>query len=157
MGLTIHERFLKENPEPGLICAVKGAYRYHHYVCDGLDDRGWGCGYRTLQTLASWIANRNNNDVNDRLVPSIPDIQKTILKLDDAKSKQFVGSKEWIGCYETFLVLDDLFGVPCKLIHCQSGAEIRDHAEAIIRHFRDHGAPIPVGGDQDCSSKVVFD
>ena len=89
MGLTIHERFLKVNPEPDLICAVKGAYGYHHYVCDGLDDRGWGCGYRTLQTIASWIANRSNNDgVDDRRVPTIPDIQKTILKLDDAKSKQ---------------------------------------------------------------------
>jgi len=34
---------------------VKGDYDYWHYGCDGLDDRGWGCGYRTLQTIASWI------------------------------------------------------------------------------------------------------
>merc|ERR1712227_1097062 len=30
-------------------------YEYWHYLCDGFDDRGWGCGYRTLQTIASWI------------------------------------------------------------------------------------------------------
>lgn len=34
---------------------VQGSYEYWHYGCDGLDDRGWGCGYRTLQTLCSWI------------------------------------------------------------------------------------------------------
>ena len=33
-------------------------YDYWHYVCDHFDDRGWGCGYRTLQTIASWIINR---------------------------------------------------------------------------------------------------
>ncbi|KAK7494767.1 hypothetical protein BaRGS_00013894 [Batillaria attramentaria] len=34
---------------------TRGDYDYWHYCCDGLDDRGWGCGYRTLQTLCSWI------------------------------------------------------------------------------------------------------
>ena len=33
-------------------------YEYWHYLCDSFDDRGWGCGYRTLQTIASWIINR---------------------------------------------------------------------------------------------------
>ena len=33
-------------------------YEYWHYNCDRFDDRGWGCGYRTLQTIASWIINR---------------------------------------------------------------------------------------------------
>ena len=33
-------------------------YDYWHYVCDNFDDRGWGCGYRTLQTIASWTINR---------------------------------------------------------------------------------------------------
>ena len=35
---------------------VKGAYEYWHYGCDGFDDRGFGCGYRTLQTLLSWLS-----------------------------------------------------------------------------------------------------
>ena len=33
-------------------------YEYWHYCCDDLNDRGWGCGYRTLQTISSWIINR---------------------------------------------------------------------------------------------------
>ena len=38
------------------IMTVKGAYEYWHYGCDGFDDRGFGCGYRTLQTLLSWLS-----------------------------------------------------------------------------------------------------
>uniref|UniRef100_A0A131YUR8 Peptidase family c78 n=1 Tax=Rhipicephalus appendiculatus TaxID=34631 RepID=A0A131YUR8_RHIAP len=34
---------------------VRGKYAYYHYGCDGVDDRGWGCGYRTLQTICSWV------------------------------------------------------------------------------------------------------
>ena len=34
---------------------VKGSYEYWHYGCDGFDDRGFGCGYRTLQSICSWM------------------------------------------------------------------------------------------------------
>ncbi len=37
------------------VALVKGPYEYYHYVCDGVNDRGYGCGYRTLQTLCSWL------------------------------------------------------------------------------------------------------
>ena len=30
---------------------IRGAYDYYHYLCDQFDDRGWGCGYRTLQEM----------------------------------------------------------------------------------------------------------
>ena len=33
--------------------AVKGDYTYYHFLADGVDDRGWGGRYRSLQTLAS--------------------------------------------------------------------------------------------------------
>ena len=33
---------------------IKGRCVYYHYLCDGVDDRGWGCGYRTLQALCSF-------------------------------------------------------------------------------------------------------
>ena len=41
-----------ENPPIELgreISLIKGNYEYYHYICDQFDDRGWGCGYRTLQ------------------------------------------------------------------------------------------------------------
>ena len=34
---------------------VRGDYSYWHYGCDGFDDRGFGCGYRTLETICSWL------------------------------------------------------------------------------------------------------
>ena len=45
----------KWSQNEGSISAVIGPYEYWHYLCDGFDDRGWGCGYRTLQTIVSWI------------------------------------------------------------------------------------------------------
>ena len=35
--------------------AVQGIYSYHHYKQDRIDDSGWGCAYRSLQTIVSWF------------------------------------------------------------------------------------------------------
>ena len=51
------------------VALVQGAYDYHHYMqvsfycaCklthgfqDNFDDDGWGCAYRSLQTIVSWL------------------------------------------------------------------------------------------------------
>merc|ERR1711931_278009 len=68
----------------------------------------------------------------------------------------FVGSKDWIGCYEMFLVLDGLLDIPCRLVHCQSGRDLSHHVDEIVEHLRQRGSPIPLGGDEDCSSKAIF-
>ncbi|KAH6935332.1 hypothetical protein HPB50_005214 [Hyalomma asiaticum] len=34
---------------------VFGQYRYRHYQQDRMDDNGWGCAYRSLQTIISWF------------------------------------------------------------------------------------------------------
>jgi hypothetical protein len=34
---------------------VQGNYAYHHYMQDNFDDDGWGCAYRSLQTIISWF------------------------------------------------------------------------------------------------------
>ena len=39
----------------GTISTVQGRYAYHHYMQDKFDDNGWGCAYRSLQTLVSWL------------------------------------------------------------------------------------------------------
>jgi Ufm1-specific protease 2 len=36
------------------IYTVKGDYLYYHYMQDNFDDKGWGCAYRSLQTLISF-------------------------------------------------------------------------------------------------------
>ena len=35
--------------------SVRGPLRYYHYGLDGVRDHGWGCGYRTVQTMLSWL------------------------------------------------------------------------------------------------------
>ncbi len=34
---------------------MQGSYEYYHYMQDKLDDNGWGCAYRSLQTIWSWL------------------------------------------------------------------------------------------------------
>jgi hypothetical protein len=36
------------------VATVRGPFDYRHYRDDGFDDSGWGCGYRSLQTILSW-------------------------------------------------------------------------------------------------------
>ncbi len=44
------------NNDAGFVCeTVKGRYAYFHYLQDGMSDTGWGCAYRSLQTLWSWF------------------------------------------------------------------------------------------------------
>jgi len=141
------------------IFSVKGKLKYYHYKCDSFDDVGWGCGYRTTQMICSWIneqifneSKRYNFDnfiVNN--VPSVLDIQRILVESGD-KNSDFHGSKEWIGCFETSIVIDTLYSIPCKIIHCSQG-DLRKYSENLIEHFKSYCSPIAVGGDLDNSSK----
>ena len=37
------------------VALIDGSYTYHHYMQDRFDDDGWGCAYRSLQSLISWF------------------------------------------------------------------------------------------------------
>ena len=52
---------------------VSGHYAYHHYMQDGLDDSGWGCAYRSLQTIVSWL---RLQAYTDKCIPSHTEIQQ---------------------------------------------------------------------------------
>ncbi|XP_070576398.1 ufm1-specific protease 1-like [Ptychodera flava] len=145
-------------PPPGDardVSLVTGDYAYYHYGCDGLDDRGWGCGYRTLQTMCSWIRQQSTNKADTRQVPSIPEIQKALVAMGD-KEQRFVGSKDWIGSFEVCLCLDYFYDVPCKIIHIQSGDDINSKIPELIHHFQNIGSPVMMGGDSDNSSKGIL-
>jgi hypothetical protein len=88
---------------------VRGTLTFYHYICDGQDDRGWGCGYRTLQTLCSWIMN-NKDEHSTSTVPSITKIQEILVDLED-KPPSFIKSNQWIGTYEATIVLSQLYDV----------------------------------------------
>ena len=57
----------------GKVSLVKGSYNYHHYMQDNFDDNGWGCAYRSLQTIWSWFV---LNGFCDKPVPTHREIQQ---------------------------------------------------------------------------------
>lgn len=137
---------------------VNGVYFYFHYGCDGQDDRGWGCGYRTIQTMASWICHNMSLPKDKKtLLPSIPEIQQALANMED-KPGSFVSSRDWIGTFEASLILDFFYDVPCKLVHVRGGgAELEQVAvKALHNHFEKQGSPVMMGGDRDNSSKGIL-
>lgn len=153
---NVHEGM---EPPPGADCVayVKGKYDYYHYGCDGVDDRGWGCGYRTLQTLCSWVVHQRCQAGQEpaRAVPSISEIQAALVSLGD-KEPGFQGSRDWIGSTEVFLCLDHFYQVPCRVLHASSGGQVADHVDALLAHFQQQGSPVMMGGDTDASSKGIL-
>lgn len=128
---------------------IQSECSFYHYLCDGFDDRvkysyvlhawfvidakGWGCGYRSLQSLCSWVVKYRQKCMNKAspslpelspsslpeglshkeeqlTVPSIPELQSCLVEAGD-KPSSFAGSREWIGCCEANIVLDHLYGV----------------------------------------------
>ncbi len=122
---------------------IYGSYIYSHYMQDSFDDQGWGCAYRSLQTVLSWF--KVQRLVADFKIPSIPEIQKILVDLGD-KPANFVGTKEWIGAFEVSLVLNKLLDVESKILFISSGAEIPSKARELKEHFLNEGTPIMIGG-----------
>ena len=61
--------------EGGTAHCVQGSYDYYHYLQDRFDDNGWGCAYRSLQTLCSWFQIQSYSSAP---VPSHRDIQSCL-------------------------------------------------------------------------------
>eukprot|EP01022_Parablepharisma_sp_SALTPOND_P018954 TRINITY_DN316_c0_g1_i2.p1 TRINITY_DN316_c0_g1~~TRINITY_DN316_c0_g1_i2.p1 ORF type:complete len:464 (+),score=14.49 TRINITY_DN316_c0_g1_i2:140-1531(+) len=93
------KRCLGEN---SMMETVKGKYYYYHYLQDNERDSGWGCAYRSLQTLISWYISQGYAQIK---TPTIAEIQKALVELKD-KPPKFVGSSEWIGAYEVMLCIN---------------------------------------------------
>ena len=77
--------------------------------------QGWGCGYRTLQTLCSWcryqqLANCPDDDSKVADVPSLKLVQQLLVDMGD-KPESFIDSREWIGSVEVGLIVDQLYDV----------------------------------------------
>ncbi|XP_078322498.1 uncharacterized protein LOC111102480 [Crassostrea virginica] len=146
---SVHSSLPPEDPGAAL---VRGDYLYYHYGCDGVDDRGWGCGYRTLQTMCSWIQGQRGEGMHK--VPSLGQFQDALVAMED-KPKSFAGSKEWIGSFELCICIDYFYDVPCRLLHVTSGEKLVDYLPDLQKHFRDFGSVIMMGGDSDNASKGI--
>jgi len=89
---------------------IKGDYVYFHYLQDNINDEGWGCAYRTGQTLLSWCRLHNSGFIKGENgyvnwdVPTIEEMQEILfkksLRINCPRPTSFVGSKEWIGATE---------------------------------------------------------
>ncbi|XP_030844003.1 ufm1-specific protease 1-like, partial [Strongylocentrotus purpuratus] len=140
---------------------VRGSYLYYHYACDGFKDQGWGCGYRTMQSLCSHIriAKETAGEGSSKGCcgdePTLREIQEALVAMQD-KPESFVGSREWIGSFEVSLCLDYFHDVSGKIIHLSSGDDIPGIVPDLIQHFKTLGTPIMMGGDSDASSKGIF-
>lgn len=64
---SLHERMPRRE---GVVC-VKDHYLYYHYEQQGTHDKGWGCAYRSLQTLISFFV---LNHYYEMRIPTIPEV-----------------------------------------------------------------------------------
>jgi len=128
--------------EPVVTSTIKGQYRYYHYRSDDKDS-GWGCAYRSLQSIVSWLKHNPRPDI-DR-PPTHKEIQQALVTARD-KPASFVGSRKWIGSFEVGLVLEQLYDVTSKIVQVKNGAEMDSQARFLIHHFKQGGAPIMIGG-----------
>lgn len=141
---------------------VKGRYTYYHYNQDNFNDKGWGCAYRSLQTIVSWLVWQGYSKVD---IPSHRDIQVSLVKMGD-KDTSFVNSRSWIGSFEINLVLQDLMGTENRIISLTKGSDLIGVYEELKHHFSAGGAPVMIGGGQlahtiiglskDDSAKIRF-
>ena len=131
---------------------VRGGYDFHHFGSGGLDDRGWGCAYRSLQTIASWAlrpplgtGGREAPSQSSFAVPTHLEVQEALERCGD-KPPGFAGSREWIGSFELGLVLDALLGLPCRILPFNCGRELPQAAHTLAAHFASGGGPVMCGG-----------
>lgn len=123
---------------------VEGSYDYYHYLHDGVNDEGWGCAYRSMQTLCSWFRRQH---YTTRPVPSHVEIQRMLVELGD-KPLSFLHSKEWIGAIEISLCLQHYWSIDCKILNLSSGADFAkvEICRQICQHFEKEGTPVMIGG-----------
>ena len=53
------------------------------------------------------------------------------------------------------MIIDELYNVPCKILHMQSGSDLSHHIGTLSEHFKKRGSPIMMGGNNDASSKGI--
>lgn len=128
--------------DQGKVNLVRGIYSYHHYMQDHIDDNGWGCAYRSLQTICSWFKQQG---YVERSVPTHREIQQALVDVGD-KEPSFVASRQWIGSIEVQNVLNQLLGVTSKIMFVSQGSELASKGRELTNHFLSEGTPVMIGG-----------
>ncbi|XP_067105885.1 ufm1-specific protease 2 [Osmerus mordax] len=139
---TPHVNLNHPTLENGKLYLVQGVYCYHHYMQDHMDDNGWGCAYRSLQTICSWFLYQG---YVERAVPTHKEIQQALVAVGD-KQDNFVDSRQWIGSIEVQAVLNQLLGVTSKIMFVSQGSELASKGRELANHFLEEGTPVMIGG-----------
>ncbi|XP_045763581.1 ufm1-specific protease 2 [Maniola jurtina] len=138
-----HEALPPQPLKPDVtVAVVRGRYSYHHYMQDNFNDDGWGCAYRSMQTIFSWFRFQGYSTID---VPTHRDIQQCLVNIGD-KPSSFLGSKQWIGSTEVMFCLETLLGVQSRIIFANTGSELLSYTPELVHHFERHGSPIMIGG-----------
>jgi hypothetical protein len=141
----------------------------HHYASVSGVDRGWGCGYRNIQTLLSALMRmpelkRRLFDGTGR-VPSIHNIQLAIEKAwsegfdrdGAAQLKGVLGTTKWIGTTECYTLLT-YFGIDCSIVdftHVSTNPEVM--LEFLERLFsRSDSRMFPIYFQHDGHSRTLI-
>lgn len=148
---------------------IEGTYAYHHYMQSRISDNGWGCAYRSLQTIISWFKNQGyiyspdvemrasnskdrdkSRELRSKLhqesrVPTHEEIQTVLVDVGD-KQPSFIGSQKWIGSQEVCYVLNHLYDLDSKFISVSSGSELVYKARDLSNHFSNQSTPVMIGG-----------
>jgi len=56
---------------------IDGNYEYRHYMQEDFNDDGWGCAYRSLQTIVSWFHLQGYTNCK---VPTHKEIQECLVR-----------------------------------------------------------------------------
>jgi hypothetical protein len=140
--LNVHEACPDSGVPGGTKSLVRGPYLYYHYMQDKFNDKGWGCAYRSLQTIWSWFL---LNGYTLKPVPSHKDIQECLVKIGD-KQRSFIGSKQWIGSTEVGFCLDEMLDVTFRCVTSSTGPGLAEKGRELAKHFDEVGTPIMMGG-----------
>lgn len=168
---NVHETIVDSSGvKGGLRNVIKGTYTYHHYMQNRCQDNGWGCAYRSLQTIISHYKHQgfiyspdvevralNKDKKDDKInllrlklhkesrVPTHEEIQSVLVDVGD-KQPSFIGSQKWIGSQEVCFVLSHLYNLDSKFINVSSGSELVYKARELGSHFESQSTPVMIGG-----------
>ena len=140
-------------PPPPLphAAVVRRPFAHHHYLGppDHFDDRGWGCAYRSCQTLLSSLLGAAAP------VPTVMGLQEALVAMND-KPAHFVGSREWIGSTEVGLLVERLSGHEYRIATLEPTESIASKVQLFAEHFRAVGAPIMAGGRGTAAAQTIL-
>eukprot|EP00127_Corallochytrium_limacisporum_P003548 Clim_evm31s150 gene=Clim_evmTU31s150 len=130
---------------------------YFHYGMQGIADAGWGCAYRSLQSLVSNLILTGRcceRTATDELrghgcecrVPHHGGQTQDVLRKSMCDLPR---NDQWIGSMEVSAYLDDQFEVPCRIIHVAADGDVcglANHREDLLEHFQTFATPGMIGG-----------